>query len=213
LAALVAKLPAEHVPRGLLDFAAVPLIGPAAAMSLEATFHPYSVLGARLPTYLVPIKHIWAAELLDPSLARGQLFARSSGLALERDHVYYRSPRSSGGLHAPARILWYVSGSGHGARAIRAVSHLEEVVVGDARRLHRRFAHLGVYTEEQVRAAALEGEVMALRFSRTRALDHPVALDEYRRLVSRQRPARGVALAGPQPVAERVFAAIVTMNG
>lgn len=212
LESLVRRVPAACVPPDILERLAATPSTPAAALLLEATFHPYSVVGARLPTFIVPIKPVWARELVDPALARAQLFPRSTGLALQREHVYFRSPRSSGGLSAPARILWYVSGSGAGAMAIRAMSHLVEVVVGDARRLHRRFAHLGVYTEEQVRAAARNGQVMALRFSRTRTIEPPVPLDDYRRLVTQERPGRGLALAGPQPVSEHLFVSVAKMR-
>jgi hypothetical protein len=211
LESLVRRLPATCVPPDILGRVEATPSTPASALLLEAMFHPYSVVEAGLLTFIVPIKPVWAAELVDPALARAQLFPRSTGLALQREHVYFRSPRSSGGLTAPARILWYVSGSGEGGMAIRAMSHLVEVVVGDARRLHRRFAHLGVYTEAQVRAAARDGQVMALRFSRTRAIEPPVPLDDYRRLVTRERPGRGFALAGPQPVSEHLFASVATM--
>lgn len=212
VAELVARLPADYVPSGIIDRIAATPAAPESALSLEATFYPYSLLSAGLPTFLVPIKHVWAAELLDASLSGAQLFSRSTALALQREHVYYRSPRSSGGLRAPARILWYVSGPAQGGKAIRAISHLVEVVLGDARRLHRRFAHLGVYAEAQVRETALHERVMALRFARTRALDRPVTLGDYRRLVARERRGGGLALAGPQPVGEQVFEAIAKMT-
>lgn len=211
LESLVRRLPAAWVPPDILRRLEATPSTPAAALLLEATFHPYLVVGAGLPTFIVPIKPVWAAELVDPALARAQLFPRSSGLALQREHVYFRSPRSSGGLTAPARILWYVSGSGEGGMAIRAISRLTEVVVGDARRLHRRFSHLGVYTEAQVRAAARHGQVMALRFSGTRAIQPPMRLDDYRRLVTQEQPRRGLALAGPQPVTEQTFVSVATM--
>lgn len=206
------RLPTSDVPPGILDRVTATASTPAGALSLEATFHPYSVVGASLRTFMVPIKRVWAAELVDPSLSRAQLFRRSTALTLQREHVYFRSPRSSGGLTAPARILWYVSGSGEGGKSIRAVSHLEEVVIGDPQRLYRRFAHLGVYTKAQVSAAALDGQVMALRFSRTRSIEPPVGLNDYRRLVARQRPGAGLALVGPQPVDEQVFASVAMMT-
>jgi hypothetical protein len=97
-----------------------------------------------------------------------------------------------------------VSGTGPGSKTIRAVSHLNEVVVGDADRLHSRFAHLGVYSRDQVRGSAdKDGRVMALRFSHTRLLDAPVTLRRYGELLEDED--RGVALAGPQPVTEHVF--------
>ena len=71
-------------------------------------------------------------------------------------------------------------------------------------RLAGRFAHLGVYSRDQVRRVAdRDGRVMALRFSHTRLLDQPVTLDRYAELLRAE--GRGLALAGPQPVTEQVF--------
>lgn len=202
------RLEPEAVPVGLVDGVrdAEPTVR--AAFAFEEVFAPFAVLGAGLPTFLVPIKPGWASDLFDPTLSRGQLFPRERALALQREHVYYRSPRSSGGLAAPARLLWYVSGTRPGGKTIRATSHLDEVVVGDADRVHARFAHLGVYSRDQVRTAAdMQGRVMALRFSHTRLLDEPVTLERYADLL--REDDRGVAVAGPQPVSEQVFAQIV----
>lgn len=187
--------------------------GAAALLRLEKVFAPYWVLDRSIQTFVIPIKPGWAAELVDPAMSRSQLFPRSVALALQREHVYYRSPRASAGLRAPARLLWYVSDARRGGGSIRAVSHLDEVVVGDARRLHRRFAHLGVYSQAQVINAAVDGNVMALRFSNTRPLRQPVSFDHYRRLVQDHRPGKGVAVAGPQPVDEHTCAAIATISG
>ena len=206
---LLANMVGDPVPSDVLDRVASAPSAPTAALSLEAIFHPFSVIGAGLQTFIVPIKRVWAAELVDPSLSRAQLFARSTGLALQREHVYYRSPGAAGGLTAPARILWYVSGTGEGTRAVRAVSPSRRSRGRDPARLYRRFAHLGVYSEEQVRAVSVAGRVMALRFARTRQIEPPIGLDDYRRLVARHRPGAGVAMVGPQPVPEQVFASLV----
>jgi hypothetical protein len=209
VAELVAATPQSDVPPGLIERVEAAAPGPRSAFELEAMFHPYAVLEWDLPTFLVPIKAEWAAQLVDPSIARLQLFRRETALALQREHVYYRSPRASGGLSAPARILWYVSGLTQPGRMIRAVSHLEEVMVGDAGRLFERFAHLGVYGKKDVERTADGGEVMALRFTRTRALKNPVPLKRYRNLLARE--GIGLALAGPQPLIERIFEDVVSM--
>lgn len=178
------------------------------AFELEAAFHPFVLEASGLPTFLVPIRAAWATALFDEGLSRGQLFRRERALALRREHVYYRSPTSSGGLRAPGRILWYVSGTGSGSKTIRALSALSEVAIGPAAQLHNRFAHLGVYSRSDVEAAAVDGLVMALRFTRTRLFSSPVGLEQYRSLVDSHVPGRGVALARPQPVPEQVFAQI-----
>lgn len=212
LARAIDGVPEEFIPTDLLQRVASMSNSPPSALSLEKLFSPFWLVENGLSAFFIPIRHQWAAELVDPRLSRAQLFPRSTSLALQREHVYYRSPRASGGLSAPARLLWYVSGTAPGARSIRAISHLDEVVVGDAATLYRRFAHLGVYSEQQVLAAGHDGRVMALRFSHTRVLDEPVPLDHYRRLVTEGRPGRGVAVVAPQPVSERVFAQIAKIT-
>jgi GNAT superfamily N-acetyltransferase len=208
---LVEVLPASAVPERVVSVVEDATATPLSAFSLEQVFFPFAVLGAGLATFIVPIRSAWAADLLDPTLSRAQLFQRDRALGLKREHVYYRSPRSSGGLAAPARLLWYVSGLGPGAKTIRATSHLDEIVVGDADRLYDRFAHLGVYSRDHVRESAdAGGRVMALRFSHTRLLDTPVTLQRYADLLASD--GRGVALAGPQPVSEHVFDSITRLG-
>ncbi len=126
------------------------------AAAIERRHWPLKVVGAGLATYLVPIRATWAAQLFETRLAEATLFGRETHLGLSREHVYYRNPANAHGIHAPARILWYVTGSGPAQREshIRALSQLVEVVIDDWRTLYRRFARLGVYEERQVRAAA-----------------------------------------------------------
>ena len=114
------------------------------AAAAERWFAPYRVVGAGIPSFFVPIRHGWATRLLGAGLAEGQLWAQEWGLGLRRELVYYRNPRNAGGLDAPARLLWYVSGKEPGAGMIRATSHLTEVAVDDADRLYHRFQSLGV---------------------------------------------------------------------
>ncbi|TYB90448.1 GNAT family N-acetyltransferase, partial [Micromonospora sp. WP24] len=78
------------------------------AAELEHAWWPAKIVDSDLPTYLVPIQQAYSADLL--GVPRG-LLPRHELLGLNREHVYYRSP---GGirLHAPARLLWYMSTGG-----------------------------------------------------------------------------------------------------
>jgi predicted transcriptional regulator len=183
------------------------------AAAAERWFAPFRVLGAGIPCFIVPIQHGWATALLDASLAQEQLLPRDWGLGLRRELVYYRSPRNAGGLAPPARLLWYVSGSAPGAGTIRAVSHLTEVAIDDHWRLASRFRALGVYTSEQVAACAdSRGRAMALRFSHTEALLHPVALDDYRELVSGDPKSKRVVLRSARRISEHTFVSLLNMG-
>lgn len=180
---------------------------------IETLLDPVLVMDALMPVFRIPIRPTWAAALFDHSLSAGQLFPRERALGLRCDHVYYRSPAASGGLRAPAHLLWYVSGSEPGSKTIRAISALTEVITGDPDRLHQRFAHLGTWDRATVRAVAKDGEVMALRFTRTQLLPKPVSLDAYRSIQREHVPETDLLLAGPQEVDERVFVEVCRTGG
>ena len=182
------------------------------AAAAERWFAPVRVLGAAIPTFVVPIRHGWATRLLGAGLAEGQLWPQEWGLGLRRELVYYRSARNAGGLGGPARLLWYVSGQQPGAGMIRAMSHLTEVVVDDADRVFHRFAALGVYTREEARACAdARGRVMALRFSHTETFPQPVALDDYRRIETGNPKSRDVVLRSIRPISEHTFVQLLDL--
>lgn len=180
---------------------------PAVVDAVEARFWPLKVLGTRLPTFLVPIRPAFAAQLFDTRLSQGTLFARDDSLGLSREHVYYRAAKPNV-LLAPARILWYVTREPDvpGTGAVRACSRLAEVVVAPPRTLHRRFKHLGVYGLRDVQAVARDGEAMAIRFTHTEGL-RPVPLPELREAAA-QANGGGVLLQSPWRVSEHVFESV-----
>jgi predicted transcriptional regulator len=183
----------------------------ARAAAAERWFAPFRVLSVGIPSFYVPIRHGWATRLLGAGLAESQLWRQEWGLGLRRELVYYRSPRSGGGLAAPARLLWYISGREPGAGMIRATSHLTEVAVDDADRLYHRFKSLGVYSREDVRGVAdSNGNAMALRFSHTETFDEPVTLTDYRHLVAAD--GTSVVLRSARRVSEHVFVAVLNMG-
>lgn len=179
----------------------------ASAAILEHDRWPLKVTDAGIPTFVVPIRPHWAEQLFDSTLAAGTLFGRDGGLGLSREHVYYRKPRNSNGIRPPARILWYVSGRSAGQHqgSIRAVSQLAEVVVDRPFTVYQRFARLGIYSEDQVRACANDqGMVMALRFVDTELLATPVGLSEIRSLFDSE-GAMFVAPMSPRKIDEQWF--------
>jgi GNAT superfamily N-acetyltransferase len=185
------------------------------AAQLERWFSPVCIIGAGIPAFFVPIRHGWATDLVDVGLADDQLLSRPWGLGLRRELVYYRSPRNPASLPSPARLLWYVSGTGPGAGTIRAVSHLVEVAVDDKERLFHRFRSLGVYDARDVDRVADQktGRVMALRFSSTVRFRRPVPLDDYRELATGDPKSRHVMLQSIHPVSEHVFVALIEIGG
>lgn len=171
---------------------------------------PAKLLGGGLKTFVIPIRPTFSEQLFDTSSAELTLFGRTTELGISREHVYYRSWRAAQGLAAPARILWYVSGTApyQGEGHIRAVSQLREVQVGHPATLYRRFARLGVYTADDVnRTASDDGRVMALRFIDTEVFDTPVSLTEARDL-AQSLGENFRAPQSPSPVTERFFATV-----
>jgi hypothetical protein len=144
---------------------------------LEQRFWPMKVKGSALPTYLVPIRPWYAMELFDSALSSNTLF-RQMPLGIYREQVYYRSPRPSCGLAAPARLLWYVSKQPEvaGSGMIRACSYLLEVTVDRPQTLYRRNAQLGVYDLDDVKRVGRSGKAMALLFGMTETFRTPVSL-------------------------------------
>jgi ribosomal protein S18 acetylase RimI-like enzyme len=177
------------------------------AIDFEEECWPAKVVGAGIETFLVPIKVAFAEALLDPGFAGRSLIPRQLGLGLNREHVYYRSPRNARGIRKGSRILWYVTGDspGHSRGSIRAVSQVAEVAVSRPRSVHARFERLGVYSLAQVSAAQdRKGEVMALRFVDTEVLDTPLDLGALSELWS-ENGERFLAPPSPTEISEHMF--------
>lgn len=156
----------------------LPLRTPTSDAVVEKYLWPVRIRDAAIPTYLVPIEPRWALHLFDERLAEQTLFGSEPSLALNVHNVYYRSARP-GVLTAPARVMWYVSqrdqyaGSGH----VRAVSTIDEVIVGPAKELYKRFKRLGVYEWADIseRWSDPQTPIMAFTFSGTELLPRPVS--------------------------------------
>lgn len=154
----------------------------------EQRIWPGKLIGTGLPCFIVPIRPQWALHLFDEQLATQNLFGAVTKIALACENVYYRGkvPRV---LQAPGRVLWYVSEDRHyaGSKNIRACSMLNEVLVGKAKDLFRRFQPLGIYDWRHVRDTAARGdperEIMAFRFRLTEVLANPVSWEETKRIL------------------------------
>jgi hypothetical protein len=142
---------------------------------------PAKFAGAEVPTYVVPIRARWARALFDADPPQSELFGRPMGLGLAREHVYYRSYRST--LQFPARLIWYVSGDGAN-RGFRAVSWLDGVVSDRPGSLFRRYGSRGIYSADDVQSLVTTkgGKATALLFSRTEVFVNSVPLRRARQL-------------------------------
>lgn len=170
---------------------------------LERVLWPLKIVGGNVPTYIVPIQPAWARALFDDSPHQAELFPRPDSLSLAREHVYYRSLNRN--ITAPARLLWWVSGSGSNS-GMRATSWLEAAVAGRPRTLHRQFGSQGIYRQSDVEAIYHRpgGDISALVFSRTETFANPIPISYARRIFPRM--ADNGYLQTARPVSEHVFA-------
>jgi hypothetical protein len=187
---------------GLLLPTLQPGLSAVIAADLERTMWPVKITDSLLPSYLVPIKPAWSADLFGIPQT---LTPRPNMIGLSREHVYYRStiPR----VPTPARLIWYVTDAPRGGvAAVIGCSRLDEAVIGKPTALFQRFRHLGVWQLDQVAKAAKSGQAQALRFADTEIFDRRVSLQRLRRLAADH--GRTLALRSPQKITSGLFAAI-----
>ncbi|MFC0860921.1 GNAT family N-acetyltransferase [Sphaerimonospora cavernae] len=177
-----------------------------AAAELERIWWPTKITDSELPTYLIPIKQVFSIDLLGVPTS---LLPRNDALGLNREHVYYRSPRGPQ-IEAPARLLWYMSqggGSSPYPAAVIACSQLDSVVSGTPDELHTRFRHLGVWDKKTIERAAHDGRAQALRFTNTEIFPHRVSRDHLRQLADLH-GVRAIPPRGPLLIPAELFAAV-----
>jgi ribosomal protein S18 acetylase RimI-like enzyme/predicted nucleic acid-binding protein len=175
------------------------------AADLERTLWPAKITDSELPTFIVPIRPQWSAELFGvPQI----LMPRPNMLGISREHVYYRSPRPRV-VEAPARLMWYASGAGkdHGVGTVIACSRLEEVISAKPASLHQRFRHLGVWQQDQIAGVARDGTALALRFADTELLPHRVSHRRLEQLAASQN-CRPPSLQSAVKISSQLFTAI-----
>ncbi len=157
-------------------------------LEVERHIWPGKFLDADVPCFIVPIKAEWALQLFDPVIGNQDLLGASE-LVFNRELVYYRSKRP-GVLRAPGRILWYVSSNvGYeGTGQIRACSYIDEVTTGKPKELYKKYRRLGVYQWKNVFDTAkndLDREIMAVTFSDTHQLEHPLDWKSFQEILTR----------------------------
>lgn len=172
------------------------------ATQLEASFWPLKVVGAQIPSFIVPIKSYWAAALFDHELAADQLFGVPMHPALALENVYFSASKVS--IPAGSRILWYVSGD---VGAIRAASACLGTDKDSATRLSRQHHRLGVFGWREILDAAggdANHELRAYRFARTELLTRPVSWSRLKELIMRHCGTSNQLMA-PLSVPETLF--------
>lgn len=172
------------------------------AADLERKLWPVKIIDSDLPTYLIPIRPRWSADLFGVPQT---MTPRPHMLGLSREHVYYRSPVPV--TLAPARLVWYVTDANRdGMAAVIGCSRLDESIVGKPAALYQRFRHLGVWEQDQIAKAAKDGRAEALRFCDTEIFRHPIGLRRLKQLAEAH--GQTLTLRSRMKITAEFFAAI-----
>jgi hypothetical protein len=170
--------------------------------TIERVFWPLKMRGADIPSYIIPIRPHWAAQMFDSDLASRDLFGARVDTALPLENVYCSSPAIT--IPEGARILWYVSDT---VQEVRAASISLGTARGSAKELFRRFSRLGIYswTDLMKKADGQIGKSLhAYRFAYTERLPHPVPWAQLQAILG-QHIGHGNPIAGPLRISEQVF--------
>lgn len=135
---------------------------------------PLTVMGAKLPTYIIPIQPKWATNLL--GVNDGLFSMRRTGLGLARELVYFSGSRVTP-APLPARILWYATADKTATlRKVVARSVLIDSAHIPAEEAVKRFGRLGVLRKSEISGAAdKSGNVNVIRFQDTEVLPRPLS--------------------------------------
>ncbi|MBC6108994.1 GNAT family N-acetyltransferase [Pedobacter fastidiosus] len=158
-------------------------------LSLEKALWPLKIIDAEIPCFIIPIKPHYARELFDTKAAKAELFGVQPKLIWNKENVYYRNV-SPNVEKFPARILWYASDSQHSPRSkgIVCSSYLNEVVIGGAKEVFKKYERFGVYSWEKdimpLAKNVIDKNIKILRFSDSESFQKIVTLKEIKRILS-----------------------------
>ena len=174
-------------------------------IQLERHCSPLS-LATEQKYFLIPIRPGYAISLIDSHQSAGGLFGGEISVLLRWDNVYYRKKTHHRILRPPARILWYVSGK----KQFVAVSHLDDVEVGNPKALFKKFKKLGILNWQNLYEMCdfdTDKEIMALKFSHTFPFRNPISLAKYRSICEEDGVKPWVQSLRPIPMAtfQKVF--------
>lgn len=185
-----------------------PLQDPGIQAEIESLLWPAKITNGVLPNFIVPIKSRWAMHLFDYNIAARTLFGSDPRLALNVENVYYRAPKPKV-LHAPSRILWYVSKGRNVSESmhLRACSYLREVEIGLPKEIFRRFHRFGVYEWNDIKKIVnedLQKPIMGFCFSHTEIFPHPISWSRLQEILNTKGGGRS-QIQSPIRISEECF--------
>lgn len=151
-------------------------------INLERKLWPLKFTDIDIPTYIIPIRPFWASQLFDHYSASTSMFGADASLVWNRENIYYRNVRPVS-EKPNSRLLWYSSSSLDKGiirkNAIVACSYLDEVHIGTAKELFKRFRHYGVYEWKNILKLAKNvatNPIKGLKFSETEVFKNIIPL-------------------------------------
>lgn len=204
-------LPASTNQKGLLRQVAALLPNLSAnhatlsAKRLEQHCSPADVEEYEKSYVIVPIKPAYAMSLFDRQQAESDLFGGEKSTLLRWDNVYYRRISHRNILMPPARILWYESAP---EGKVTTLSSLDDLELGVPGHLLRKYRKLGILKWRELYEMCLRNideKLMALKFSNTFPLQHPVPLAALREILKSPR----LTFQSPRTVTRDEYAKVV----
>lgn len=179
-------------------------------LELERKLWPIKLTDIEIPTYIVPIKPLWAGHLFDHYQSNVSLFGAKPELAWHRENVYYRSVKPVSEKF-PARILWYISSDPKSPiareKGIVASSYLDEVHTGEAKVLYQKFKNYGIYEWADIYKAAGNDaykEMKAIKFSDTEVFKNQVPFEMVSEVMQKHGKPQNT-FASPVEVTKEIF--------
>ncbi|WP_379085535.1 GNAT family N-acetyltransferase [Pedobacter sp. UC225_65] len=159
-------------------------------LALEKALWPLKIFDAEIPCIIVPIKPHYARELFDTKAAKAELFGVQPKLIWNKENVYYRNVQPNVEKF-PARILWYASDSKYSTRAkgIVCSSYLNEVIIGGAKDVYKKYERFGIYSWEKdimpLTKNVINQPIKILRFSDSESFQKIVTLKEIKQILAK----------------------------
>lgn len=178
-------------------------------VEVERNFFPSKFTDIDIPSYIIPIRPLWARDLITPQVI-GQygLFTPDTGNVLMHDtNVYYTGTKAH--VTAPSRILWYMTDNlDKNAQVIKAKhiiasSYLDEVHIGTKEDIFKKFWKIGVYKWADI--SEMPSEICtAIIFSRTEIFINKIPYKTITDIV-RKNMNKGMTPISVTPISKGVF--------
>lgn len=155
---------------------------------LERQLWPLKLSDSEIPCFIIPIKPAYAKELFDTKAAKQDLFGSQPQLIWNKENVYYRNLKPNKEKF-PARILWYASRDDQSNRqkSIVCSSYLDEVIIGPAKELYKKYDKFGVFTwEKHIKVLAKNDpsmDIKVLRFSNSESFENVITIKKVKAIL------------------------------